>query len=184
MQAKTKGRSLPGCASQDHPSRSGVQQVKTLVLALGNDILGDDGAGPAAARMLRSTLPDDVDVVESSEAGLALLEHIEGYDRVLLLDAVVTGRCAPGTVIELSPDDLEKIVAPSPHYAGIPEVLEMGRRLGLKMPCEMRILALEVERPDTVCEGLTSSVEAGLPSFVARAAQVVHLWRRSIPTTR
>ncbi|MBI2839867.1 MAG: hydrogenase maturation protease [Acidobacteria bacterium] len=152
--------------------------MKTLVLALGNDILGDDGAGPAAARLLRPTLPAEVDVIESSEAGLALLEYIEGYDRVLLLDAVVTGRCAPGTVIELSPDELEKIVSPSPHYAGIPEVLEMGRRLGLKMPGEIRILALEVERPETVCEGFTPSVKAGLPAFASRAAQVVNLWTR------
>ncbi len=154
--------------------------MKTLILALGNDILGDDGAGPAAARMLRPMLPAEVDVIESSEAGLALLEHIEGYDRVLLLDAVVMGRCAPGTVIELLEKDLEKIVAPSPHYAGIPEVLEMGRRLGLKMPGEIRILALEVERPDVVGVGLTPEVEAALPAFVARAAQVVNVWTRSI----
>lgn len=157
--------------------------MKTLILALGNDILGDDGAGLAAARMLRSRIPEEVDVVESSEAGLALLEHIEGYDRVLLLDAVVTGRCAPGTVIEIAIEDLEKIVAPSPHYAGIPEILDMGRRLGLKMPGEMRILALEVERPDMVCVGLTPSVAAGLPAFAARAAQVIHLWTHSIVRT-
>jgi len=69
-----------------------------LVLALGNDLLGDDGVGLEAARQIAGQVDGSVEVVETGEAGLALLELMEGYERALLIDSVVTGRYPPGTV--------------------------------------------------------------------------------------
>jgi len=151
---------------------------RILLLALGNDILGDDGVGFAAARTLREEFQEDVEIVESSEAGLALMELLEGYECALLLDAVVTGGCPPGSVLEFLPEDLQKILAPSPHYAGLPEVLQMAERLGIPFPKEIRILALEVEDPYEFREGLSPSVERALPAFVERARQVLAGWRK------
>ncbi len=154
-----------------------VSSRRILLLALGNDILGDDGAGLAAARILKKEFQGDVEIVESSEAGLALLELLEGYERALLLDAVMTGGCPPGTVLEFLPEDFQKILAPSPHYAGLPEALQMAQRLDMALPKEIRILALEVENPFEFREGLSPSVEEALPRFVERARQVLEDWR-------
>ena len=52
------------------------RSAPTVVLALGNDILGDDAVGFHAARSLRSEPWEGVDVVETGEAGLALLDHL------------------------------------------------------------------------------------------------------------
>ncbi|OGG44659.1 MAG: hypothetical protein A3F84_11455 [Candidatus Handelsmanbacteria bacterium RIFCSPLOWO2_12_FULL_64_10] len=150
---------------------------KNLLLALGNDLLGDDGVGLLAARLLREAFQDEVEVVESGEAGLALVEMLEGYERVLLLDAVVTGRCPPGAVLEFSPRDFQEVVAPSPHYAGLPEVLDLAGRLGIPFPKEIRILALEVENPYAFQEGLSPPVQKALPAFVERAGQVLKGWK-------
>jgi Ni,Fe-hydrogenase maturation factor len=76
---------------------------RCLLLALGNDILKDDGVGLAAASLLRSEFKGAVDIVEASGTGLALLELLAGYDRALLLDAIFTGNAPPGTVLEFSP---------------------------------------------------------------------------------
>lgn len=149
---------------------------RTLLLALGNDILGDDGVGPAAARALTARFREGVDIRESAEAGLALLDSLVGYDRALLLDAVQTGRQPPGTVIEFGPDDFRRVIAPSPHYAGLPEVIELAGRLGVEFPRELRILALEVEDPFTIREGFTPAVAAALPAFIEKAAAVLAEW--------
>ena len=155
---------------------------RQLLLALGNDLLGDDGAGWAAARLLRAEFGEEVDIVESAEAGLALVELMEGYRRALLLDAVVTGGCAPGTVLEFSPADFQRVIAPSPHYAGLPEILDLARQLEIPFPGEIRILALEVEEPRVFREGLSPAVAQALPAFVARARQVLESWRcQSLP---
>jgi hydrogenase maturation protease len=157
--------------NQDFPSLP-----RTLVLALGNDILGDDAVGFLAARELRAEFGEMADVVESGEAGLALIELMEGYDRAILLDAAMTGRYDPGTVIEFKPCEFSRLTAPSPHYAGLPEVLDLARRLELRFPTEIVILALEVVDPFTIRESLTPVVEAALPEYIRRAREVLAAW--------
>lgn len=156
---------------------------RILVLALGNDLLGDDGVGLAAARKLKEHFGDSVDIVETSEAGLALMEWLSGYDRALLLDAVVTGQQPPGTIVEFFPDDFQRVIAPSPHYAGIPEVLAMAEQLRLPFPAELRILALEVENPFDFHEGFTPPVEAALDGYVEAARRILESWRSSVSCT-
>ena len=46
---------------------------RAVVLGLGNDLLGDDGIGLSVAREVRRRAPPGVEVVESGEAGLALI---------------------------------------------------------------------------------------------------------------
>lgn len=150
------------------------------MLALGNDILGDDAVGLAAARALRAELAGvqpPVEVIEAPGAGFTLLELLEGYDRALLLDAAVTGRCPPGTVLELPAEQLGDTVAPSPHAAALAEVLDLARRLQAPFPAELRILALEVEDPYVFREGLSAPAAAALPAFIARARQILQQWR-------
>lgn len=152
------------------------RKARILVLALGNELLGDDGVGLQAARLLAEQVGEGVDVLETAEAGLALLELMEGYECVLLLDSVMTRRHPTGTVMEFTPEDFSKVIAPSPHYAGLPEVLELARRLRIKFPQHVHILAIEVEDPYQFRIGLTERVRASLPSFVERAKGIVQQW--------
>lgn len=153
---------------------------RTLVLALGNDILGDDSVGLAAAQLLKAEFAGEVDIVTAAGAGFATLKLMEGYERTLLLDAIFTGCCPPGTVLEFSRQDFQKAAAPSAHYVGLPEVLRLAEHLGLDFPQDLRILALEVENPCEFRRGLTTIAHA-LPAYVEKARQVLLGWtsRRS-----
>jgi len=145
--------------------------MKTLVLGLGNDLLSDDGIGIVVTRALRERLPADesgVSVVESALSGLALLDLFFGYDRVVLVDGIHTGRRPPGSIIELTPDDLRSVVAPSPHYAGLPELLAVARNLGLPFPPDVRILAVETQDPWTIGGTLSAPVRGAVEEVVAR----------------
>ena len=48
--------------------------MKTLVLGIGNPILTDDGVGIKVAQKLKEKNPE-LEVVETSEAGIAILDH-------------------------------------------------------------------------------------------------------------
>jgi len=145
----------------------------TVVLALGNDILGDDGIGFHAARHIRSQSLDGVDVVETGEAGLALLDHLEGYDRALILDAIATGQCRPGTVLSWQRKDFKDIVSPSPHFSGLPELMNLAERVGMHFPKDIRVLAMEVDDPTVFRETLTPEAQKALPELVMRARSVL-----------
>jgi hydrogenase maturation protease len=149
---------------------------RCLLLALGNDILKDDGAGMLAAGLLRPEFQEAVDVVEAPGTGLALLELLAGYDRVLLLDAIFTGSAPPGTVLEFCREDFQKAGAPSALYVGLPEVLRQAESLGLEFPRELRILALEVESPFESHGGVSPVTRGALPGYVERARQVLKGW--------
>jgi hydrogenase maturation protease len=148
---------------------------RTLLLCLGNDILGDDGVGLCAAERLKAGL-EGADVIATAEAGFRVMEFLEGYDNALLLDSVSTGRHPPGSILEFGRGDFERISAPSPHYAGMPEAFAMAERLGLKFPSNFRVLAMEIVPPPDFKEGLSPAVEAALPAFVSRAREVLASW--------
>ncbi|MFH1737802.1 MAG: hydrogenase maturation protease [bacterium] len=150
--------------------------MKILVLGLGNPLLSDDGIGFLAAKILREKLLNEADVAESSLSGVALLDLFIGYDRAVIIDAIQTNRNSPGTILELIPSDFDAVVSPSPHYAGLPEILALADRLGLHFPTEIRILAVEVEDPYTIGGDLSEPVKKALPELIRRAQSFVKQW--------
>jgi len=149
---------------------------KTVVLALGNDILGDDGVAFHAARLLGPEFGDGIEIVESSEAGLALLDHLEHCGHALILDAVATGKCAPGTILCWDRDDFRRCVSPSQHAAGLPHILELAERLDMDFPRELRVVCMEVGDPTVFRETLTPEARKALPAFVAEARRILTGW--------
>ena len=147
--------------------------TKTLVMGLGNEILADDAVGVLVARQLKDELAGRADVISCALHGLALLELFIGYDRAILIDAIQTGKNPPGTITELRGEDLDKVYAPSPHYAGVPEMLELAEQLELDFPKEFRIFAVEVGDMRTIGGPVTAAVVAAIPAVCERVKAVV-----------
>lgn len=152
--------------------------MKVLVMGLGNDLIADDGAGIEAARMLQRELADapGVEVRECSMSGIALLEEFIDFDRVILIDAVKTLKRPVGTINELRLEDLGEVIAPSPHYAGLPEMLALAREMELDFPEEFIIYSIEVGDPYTIGGRMTRPVIEALPGLVGRVRQKALGW--------
>jgi len=150
--------------------------LRILLLGLGNDLLGDDAVGQIAAKRLEPNISEEIDVAVSGEAGLALVERMEGYDRVLILDAIMTGTHPPGTILEFTPDDLGQVVAPSPHYAGIPEVIDLANRIGIVFPDQIHLLAMEISPVAEIREGLSPVIERCLPTYQVLGRRILRSW--------
>lgn len=150
--------------------------MKILVLGLGNDIIADDAVGLEAARGVRKLTPSEVDVIETSMSGVALLEEFVGYDRAIIIDAVKTGSSPPGSIHEWRAEDLDRVLAPSPHFAGLPEMMALARELELEYPSEFRIIAMETLDPYTIGGPMSQPVRDALPSFIEYVVQRVNAW--------
>jgi hydrogenase maturation protease len=147
-----------------------------LVLGLGNELLADDGVGILAARALAAEVGEHADVVETSQHGLALLDSFLGYRRAIIIDAIHTTTHAPGTILELNPEDLPPVATPSPHYTGLPEMLLMAGQLQLDFPRQIKIFALEIVDPHTVGGAITPPVQAALPALIQRVRHQLDAW--------
>jgi hydrogenase maturation protease len=150
--------------------------MRTLVLGLGNELAGDDAVGILVARALRRDLEGKAEVVESSASGLALIEVLDGTDRAIVIDAIKTGRNPPGTISEMTLAQVGRVVAPSLHQAGLPELAAVAERLGLRFPAETRVLAVEVEDPYTLGAGLSQPVARAVGELVARVRDLIERW--------
>ena len=141
-----------------------------LVLGLGNDILSDDAVGLHVAHEVRARLAGepDIEVRATTEMGLALLDEIAGREAVVLVDSVQTGRAPPGHLHEFGPGDLSQVLTTSPHFLGVGETLALGNLLGLPMPRQVRIFAIEVNDPFTLGTNLTPTVQQAVTAAVDR----------------
>jgi len=143
-----------------------------LILCLGNALRRDDAVALHAARALEAAPPPGTTVVTSARAGLYLLDDMEGFDRVVVVDAVQTGAHAPGTVHALPLEALHAPAGPSPHAIGLPSALALARASGAPVPSRVELVLIEVAEMDTIGESLTPAVAAAIPRAVeaARAA--------------
>jgi len=157
--------------------------MRTLVLGLGNDLAGDDAVGVLVARALRKELDGAVDVVESSAAGMALIEVFAGYDRAVVIDSIVTGRNPPGTVTEMGLTEVGRVVAPSVHQAGLPELAAVAERLGLRFPSQTRVFAVEVVDPYTLGADLSEPVAGAVDELVRRVRDQIQRWESGTACT-
>jgi len=152
-----------------------------LVLALGNDIVGDDGVALAAARILRERFSGqgDIDVIETTEGGLGMIDVLSPYRRVLLLDSIEAGDLPPGEIREFTREDFHRVLGPCPHYAGLPEVIALAEKLGIDFPSELRVLTIKIDPQEEFRQGLTDEIQHALPAFVDQAAIILNDWIRS-----
>lgn len=150
--------------------------MRTLVLGLGNEYAGDDAVGVLAVRALNAELAGRADVVESAASGLALLEIFAGYDRVVVVDSIRTDHSPAGTIIEAGLDELGPATAPSLHQAGIPELAQVARRLGMGFPDRTRVLAVEITGPLTFGTPLSEPVAAAVAPLGRRVLAQVQRW--------
>jgi hydrogenase maturation protease len=157
---------------------------KILLLGLGNDILTDDAIGLNVVRRLRQSLAGDdrIEVSETMEMGLALLDFIVGYRAVVIVDSIQTGQAPAGTIHEVDAAGLKQLTGRTPHFLGIGETLVLGRQLGLTMPEEVRVLAVEVEDPFTLGTEMTLALQRALPDVLARVQQTLRDVANCIPS--
>ena len=120
------------------------KRIKILVIGIGNEFRCDDAIGIITARMLRDKKTVNTDVAENNGDGALLIEQWQGYDKVILIDAVKLNN-NPGRVhvIDANNNSLPKDISlDSSHLFNIPEAIETARVLK-RLPGKMTIYGIE-----------------------------------------
>jgi hydrogenase maturation protease len=139
--------------------------MKTLVLGMGNPILGDDGVGIVVARSLEGQTPG-VDVATSAMIGLDLMDLMEGYDRLYVIDAMCTRTGVPGEVRKISEDDGPGTMHLfSSHGLHFFEIMELGRRCGIDMPRLVTVYGIEIGDCVTFVEEISDGLRDSLSTI-------------------
>jgi hydrogenase maturation protease len=144
-----------------------------LVLGLGNPLRRDDAVGHAVIAWLARDPPPGAELRVSSAAGLRLLDELEGFAEVVLVDAAETRAHPAGAVFDLDLADLPPRAAPTAHAVGLPTALAAARAFGAAAPVRVRLVAVEALELDTVGDTLTPAVAAAVPVAAARVRALI-----------
>ncbi|KXB06523.1 hypothetical protein AKJ51_03580 [candidate division MSBL1 archaeon SCGC-AAA382A20] len=148
--------------------------MRALILGIGNEIRRDDAVGLVAAREISKQIDNEnIEIKETSAGGLSLLTKIEGYDKVFIIDSIVTKDGEPGHWYYLSLNDLNsgggRTVS---HSIDLKTMKNIGEKMGEKVP-EIRIFAIEVKDPFEFGEDLTEELEESLPEVISEIKETI-----------
>ncbi len=137
--------------------------MHTVILGIGNELLGDEGVGVHAARQLQSKeLPMGTHVVEVGTAILDALPFLEEAERIFVLDAMQDGS-PPGTVYKIPMDECSgSTCIASMHGFDIFRVLALTER---KEVPPVMVFGVEPGNLSWSMD-LSSSVDESLPHLI------------------
>ena len=168
--------------------------TRTLIIGLGNPILGDDGVGWKVAELVRylesgagnqQPPPSETEAVQGmpsvevdcvSLGGLSLMERMVGYQRVILIDSMQTGQIKEGSIRILALEELPNQFAghsASAHDTSLITALETGRRMGLDLPDSVIIVAVEAKNVYEFSEELSPLIASAVPDMVKAVLSVL-----------
>lgn len=145
-----------------------MKRKPVAVIGVGNPLFGDDGFGIRVVEELRKApdLPEGVDVIDGGSMGVELIEYLEDYRRVIIVDAAEMG-LSHGEMRVVRPEEVRSLEKGKPlslHSTDILGTIELGRVLN-KTLADIYVVAVEPEILE-IREGLSPKVEAAVKAAI------------------
>lgn len=152
-----------------------ISNKRILIIGVGNILMQDEGIGVRVIEAMQSgyRLPDNIELLDGGTAGYSLIDCMEDFDQIVIVDAVRGGE-SPGKLYRLSPDGIasEKRLKMSGHKIELPEVLALGEKLG-KLP-KTTLIGIE---PEDITWGmeLSQTIKSALPAIIESVFEEIGL---------
>lgn len=146
---------------------------KTLILGIGNYLMGDEGVGVHTALQLQEMdLPNYVEVVDGGTGGFHLLEYFENHEHVILIDATLDGN-QPGNIRLIKPRFAQDFPrAMSTHDIGLKDMVSALQWME-KMP-DIRLFVVSIESIQQQGIEMTPAVKRVIPDLMHRVLDLAH----------
>ncbi len=152
--------------------------AETLVLGLGNILLGDEGLGVRVVERLleQYEFPEGVRVMDGGTLGLDLLPYVEEASRLLVIDAVQAGK-PPGTLVRMEGSEVPVFLDASkvsPHQEGLQDLLAVAMLKGY-LPEEVILWGAQIESLGVGLE-LSEPVAAQVDGLSGKVLEELARW--------
>ena len=140
----------------------------TVVVGLGNSLLGDEGIGVHLLRALEEKAGQypRVEFCELGSGGLSLLHVLENREKAIMIDCAFMG-APPGELRRFTPEEIrttKRLPRLTLHEGDVLQILQLARQLE-REPAEVVIFGIE---PAALCpsESLSPTLAERLPEYV------------------
>src|SRR5208283_3741885 len=141
---------------------------KVRIAGMGNVLMGDDGIGPLAIKMLESQydFQDGLELIDVGTPGLDLPLYLSGADAFILIDAAQFDS-EPGSVRMFRKSDVLRNplgLRMDPHSPALQESLSLVELVG-QMPSDFLLIGVQGSRSD-LGASLTYAVRQAVPRVI------------------
>ena len=144
--------------------------MKTIILGVGNLILGDDGVGIHVVNEVKKHLSNNSNVTidEAITGGMNLLDLLLGYEKAIIVDAVKSEDAENGEVKRIPLGDFNTMHSCNPHDVSLTEAIKMAEKLGEdRIPKEIVVIGIMMkEIPCEFKEKLSRDIASAVPKAV------------------
>ncbi|MBC6490819.1 hydrogenase maturation protease [Flavihumibacter stibioxidans] len=144
-----------------------------LVLGIGNYLMADEGVGVHIAEALSmETLPPGVDVLDGGTGGFHLLEYLQSYSTIIMIDATLDNK-PPGTIRLIKPRfaaDFPR--AMSTHDIGLKDLVGALQLLGSAPDIQLYVISIPSIQEQGV--ELTPIIKRKIPALLDLIRQHIH----------
>lgn len=152
-----------------------IKDSRLKVIAVGNDLYGDDGVGTAVLHALEQ-IPEmkDVELIDGATDALGLIDHFSGAEYVIIVDAAQMGE-KPGTVKVFSKEEVKlkiKMDNLSVHGISLAETFDIAHVVD-SLPEKITIIGIEPKNIG-ISQSLSDVVMRSIPEVVSNIINLTH----------
>lgn len=140
--------------------------MRTLILALGNELMRDDGVGLKVGRVLKER---GYNVLEAGTDVFLLANHYKGEDKIVIVDAILSDKLEAGEIVHLRGEEVfEKLKAEirSAHFMGAIDGLKLLMAMDERLAkADIHFVGVVVREIDLGME-LSDEVKDAIPRVV------------------
>ena len=146
--------------------------IKILILGIGNVLMGDEGVGVHAIKELeKESFPQNVALLDGGTGGFHLLEYLQEYPVIIMIDATMDGKPA-GAISLIEPKfatDFPKSL--SAHDIGLRDLIESTTVLG-ELP-KMYLITVTIDSIQSMEMELSPEIEKQIPAVIGRVKEIL-----------
>jgi hydrogenase maturation protease len=152
-----------------------IKNSKLKVIAVGNDLYGDDGVGNVVLRALEQ-IPDmvDAELIDGATDALGLIDHFSDTDHVIIVDAAQMGE-KPGTVKIFSREEVKLQIKRdhlSVHGISLAETFDIAQAVD-SLPEKITIIGIEPKNIG-ISQNLSDVVMQSIPEVVSNIINLTY----------
>lgn len=154
--------------------------MKTLVLAIGNKLLSDEGAGLHVLDALHQHRPEteNITYMDGGSLSFTLAGAVEDADNLIVLDAAQL-KSEPGAVACMVNEEMDQFLGAckrNVHEIGLLDLLDITR-LTESLPQQRALIGIQ---PDTIDWGdsLTEPVQKAVPVAMKHVVDLLDQWQQ------
>ncbi len=149
-----------------------MENKKTLILGIGNILLGDEGVGCHVIKFIENNFNwNDVDTVDGGTGGFHLLSYFSDYSEMIIIDATMDNQSV-GTVSVIEPKFASDFPsALSAHDIGLRDLIETAV-ISKGLP-KIVLITVSIEKIQNMVITLSPEIEKSIQNVIEQIKKVL-----------